>query len=129
MLLATLKAPPPRGSVQSYILQALLLKREQIDYMRTRAIVQALVNKEAGQAAMDLLREVQFPYFKATQQRDREHHIKKLMDEVSKGPLVITPHIEKRVRSRLKTRVLQRTASERADSANRISRKLSQGYL
>jgi len=92
--------------------------------MRTRALVQALVNKEEAQKALDAYRDVQMPYLPRIQKDDRQQHIKRLMDEVARGPIGITPVMPKQVRSRLKTRVIQRSEEENLAQSRRISKKI-----
>jgi len=124
LLLATLREPPPRGSLQSYVLQALLIRKDQIEYMRTRAVVQALVNKDEAQKALDAYRDAQMPYLQGVQKNDRQQHIKRLMDEVAKGAISVTPIMPKQVRSRLKTRVVQRTTEEQLAQSRRLSKQM-----
>lgn len=110
--------------MQSYVLQALLIRKDQIEYMRTRTIVQAIVNKDAADDALKSYREVQMPYLSRIQKNDRGQHIKKLMEEVARGPIGITPVMPKQVRSKLKTRVIQRTKEEQLAQDRRISKKI-----
>jgi hypothetical protein len=92
--------------------------------MRTRAIVQALVNKDKAQEALESYRDTQMPYLQSVQNKDRQQHIKRLMDEVSKGALKVTPIMPKQVRSRLKTRVVQRTEEEQRAQSRRLSKQI-----
>lgn len=92
--------------------------------MRTRAVIQALVNKEAADKALDDYRDSQMPYLRRTQKDDRQRHIKLLMDEVAKGPIGITPVMPKQVRSRLKTKVIHRSEEEQLAQVRRISKRI-----
>ena len=126
-MLATLRKPPPRGSAQAHVLQALLLRKDQIEYMRTRAIVQALVNKDAADEALKNYSETQMPYLSRIKKDDRSQHIKRLMSEVARGPMAITPVMQKQVKSKLKTRVVERnqtSTEEQVAVHRRISKKL-----
>lgn len=117
--------------MQAYVLQALLIRKDQIEYSRTRVIVQAMVtkaNQEAVDAALKDYRDAQMPYLRRVQNDDRSRHIKKLMEEVARGPIGITPVMQKRVSSKLKTRVVQRTEEERLESSRHLSKKLG-GHL
>lgn len=130
-MLATLRRPPPRGSAQSYVLQALLLRKDQIEYMRTRAIVQALVNKDAADDALKSYSEAQMPYLVGIKRTDRSQHISKLMSEVSRGPMAVSPVMQKQVKSKLKHRVVAReqvSQEEQLASTRRITKKIG-GFL
>lgn len=120
----TLRRPPPRGSAQAYVLQALLIRRDHIEYTRTRAIVQAIVNKDEANKALDLYRDTQMPYLPRVKNSERQEVIKRLMSEVAKGPMAITPVMQKQVKSKLKTRVIQRSAEERLESSRRMAKKM-----
>lgn len=85
-------------------------------------------NKEMIDSALKEYRDVQMPYLQRVQGDDRSRHIKKLMEEVARGPIGITPVMQKRVSSKLKTRVVQRSEEERVESSRRLSKKLG-GHL
>jgi len=127
-MLATLRRPPPRGSVQAYVLQALLLRRDQVEYTRTRAIIQATINKDAADEALKVYRDTLMPYLSRIQKSDRNQHIKHLMDEVARGPMSIAPVMQKQVKSKLKTRHVARSAEEELASTRRITKKIG-GHL
>lgn len=120
----TLRRPPPRGSAQSYVLQALLIRKDHIEYTRTRAIVQAIINKEEANNALELYRDTQMPYLPKVKRSERQEVIKRLMSEVSKGPMAITPVMQKQVKSKLKTKVIQRSEEERLVSSRRVASKM-----
>lgn len=123
-MLVTLRRPPPRGSAQSYVLQALLIRKDHIEYTRTRAIVQAVINKEEANNALELYRDTQMPYLPKVKRSERQDVIKRLMSEVAKGSMVITPVMQKQVKSKLKTKVVQRSEEERLVSSRRVSAKM-----
>jgi len=123
LLLATLREPPPRGSVQSYVLQALLIRKDQIEFLKVRALIQATVNKEAADKALSEYRDAQLPYLPKVQKDDRSMHIKKLMEEVGRGEMSITPVMQKRVKSKMRHKVVQRDEARNAQ-ANRIAKKV-----
>lgn len=122
-MLATLREPPPRGSVQSYVLQALIIRKDQIEYMKTRALVQALVNKEAADGALKEYSDAQMPYLPKIKKDDRSRHIGKLMEEVGRGAFSISPVMQKRVKSKMKTKVVQRS-EERLSQDRRLHKKI-----
>jgi hypothetical protein len=92
-------------------------------------VIQAIVNAEKVQEALDEYRDLQFPYFQKLQKTQRSSHIKQLMDEVKRGGIVVTPVSQaKKVKSKLKTRVLERMSQEQVEVARRISKKIG-GYI
>lgn len=76
--------------------------------MRTRAIVQAVVNKDAAEAALKEYRDTLMPYLPRAEADDKQQHIKRLVGEVARGPISVTPVVQKQVRSRLKTKMAAR---------------------
>jgi hypothetical protein len=128
-MLATMSEPPPRGSLQESVLQVLLVRLDQVDYAKTRALVTAIINAskegiDETQKELDAYRDLQFPYYKNIQKTERSDHIKRLQQEVARGPLVVTAMPEKRMKSKLKTRVVERMTPEQRATSRRLSKKL-----
>ena len=92
--------------------------------MRTLALVQAIVNKEEASKALEAYRDMQMPYLPRVQKVDRQKHIERLMAEVSKGPLKITHVMQKQAKSKLRSRVVQRSQAEQAAADKRLSGKI-----
>lgn len=89
-----------------------------------KAVVQAVVNHEAAQEALDSFREAQIPYYESQQKKHRSEHIKKLMEEVNKGPIKITRVYGKpNVKSALRTRVVKRERVQN-ERLSRLSKKM-----
>ena len=107
------------------VLQALILKKDQIEYFKTRAIIQAVVDAKEADEALKAYRDVQFPYYQKQQSSQKRAVIDQLMNEVKKGGFVVTPvGQQKKMRSRLKTRVVERTAEDQKQAALRVSNRL-----
>lgn len=85
-----------------------VLKKEQIEHARLRALAQAIVEKEKGKEVFDEYMKVAFPWLETTKRREKDDHIKVLMEEVKKGSLGIKPLWQERARSRMKHRVVER---------------------
>lgn len=96
--------------------------------MRTRAIVQAVVNKDAADDGLKNYADTLMPYMARIKKDDRSQHIKRLMEEVKRGPMSITPVMQKQVKSKLKTRVVERSTEEQVAATRRISKKLG-GFM
>lgn len=102
---------------------ALLVKKDQIEYMKTRTLVQSIINHEEAQKALEAYRDVQFPYLPNVKKTENQEHIDRLKKEVARGPLVIRAFPERKMKSKLKTRVEKMTPEQR-DISKRLSSKL-----
>jgi ACT domain-containing protein len=122
-----LHEPPPRGSLQDIVLQALLIRKDQIEYAKTRAIVQAIYDKENAQTALDQYRDAQFPYYQKLNRQEKDDRIKQLKEWIGQGSMTIRPLWAKKAKSRLKTKALSRDPADRAEATRRVSRKMK-GY-
>lgn len=123
LLMATLKEPPKYGSVRETVLIMLTLMQERSDHARLRAIVQSVVDKEKGVEAFEDYMKVAFPWIETAKGRERMDHMNKLMNEVKRGPLGVTPMAMPKVSSRLRTRV-ERAAPPDPAAMNRVYEKL-----
>jgi hypothetical protein len=91
-------------------------------------LIQTVINKDAADEALKSFRDVLMPYLPKIQKDDRSQHIKRLMSEVARGPMSITPVMQKSVKSKLKTRHVTRSAEEELASTRRITKKIG-GFL
>jgi hypothetical protein len=106
-----------------------VLKREQIEHARLRALAQAIIQKEKGKEVFDDYMNVAFPWLATSKRQEKNDHIRLLMEEVKKGQLGIKPlWQETRGRSRLRTRVVERAEKQATPQArqnmNRLYSKL-----
>lgn len=107
-----------------HVLQALVIKKDHAEYLKTRVLAQALVNKDEADKALSDYRDVQMPYVARQKKDERSVHIKQLMSEVGKGALTVTPVMQKRVTSKMRTKVVERSSDEHVASANRVAKKI-----
>lgn len=105
------------------MLQALVIKKDYAEYLKTRTLAQALVNKDEADKALTEYRDVQMPYVARQKKDERNVHIKQLMSEVGKGALTVTPVMQKRVTSKMRTKVVERS-EEHIAAANRVTKKI-----
>ena len=103
-----------------------VLKREQVEHVRLRALAQAIINKEKGPEVFDEYMKIAFPWLESKKQREKSDHVQILMDEVKKGGLAIKPlWQEQKIRSRMKTKVVERGSSPQTRAAmNKLYDKL-----
>lgn len=96
-----------------------VLKKEQIEHARLRALAQSIIAKEKGKEVFDEYMKVAFPWLETQKKRDVSEHIRILNDEVKRGGLGIKPlwsGQDSRMRSRLKTKVVEREGAPRKSS-------------
>lgn len=104
MLFSTLREPPRPGSLRESLLILYVLKKEQIEHARLRTLAQALVDKEKAVEVFQEYQKTAFPWIATQKRRDKEEHIRLLLEEVKRGVLGIRPLWEQ-PRSKLKERV------------------------
>lgn len=102
MLFETLREPPPVGSLREFVLTLYVLQRDRIEHARFRALAQTLVDKEKGIEAFDEYRNTHFPWLEAAKRRDKEEHVRVLMNEIKRGVIGIKPLMDKPMKSRLR---------------------------
>jgi hypothetical protein len=108
VLLQTLRAPPPKGSLRELVLTLLIIKKEQIEYQKVRALAQAIVDQKAGVEAFADYSEAAFPWKKTQKKRDSAQFIDFLNEEIKRGPISIDlTKQEKKVVSKLRTKMVQ----------------------
>ena len=87
-----------------------VLKKEQVEHARLRALAQAIISKDKGKEVFDEYMKVAFPWLETQKKRERIDHVRILKDEVKKGALGIKPlWQDSPMRSRLKTKVVERS--------------------
>lgn len=104
-----------------------VLKKEQIEHARLRALAQSIIAKEKGKEVFDEYMKVAFPWLETQKKRDTAEHVRILMDEVKKGGLGIKPlwQGQDKMRSRLKTKVVERAEAQRTpEQLSKLSKKL-----
>ena len=124
LLLETLRAPPPKGSLQESALILLLMKLESIEHARFRALAQITVDKDKGVEAFEEYMKIAFPYLDAAKRRDRKEFTDLLQQEIMRGPLRVIHVAQKKVRSRLKDRYVKRQAPRPQQELNQLYSKM-----
>lgn len=79
-----------------------------MEVSQTFALIQTMVKPDKASEAFEDYRKARFPWVESSKKKSRAADIKQLMDEVKRGPLVVTPQISPRLKSHLKARVLER---------------------
>lgn len=99
------------GSIQELVLTLLLMKREQIEHARLRALAQIQIDPKQGMTAFEEYMKLAFPWAETVKKRETAAHMKLLEAEIKKGPLAVTAARDetKKMRSRLKAKVVERT--------------------
>lgn len=108
-MLATLRGLPPRGSIQESVLIVLQLKQEEVNHARMRALSQIMIDKDKGVETFEEYMRAAFPWVESSRKKERADQIRKLQEEVNRGPMSVQPLWQKPIRSRLKTRTEDNT--------------------
>jgi len=87
----------------------LLIKREENELAKWKALVQAIVKPDAGPTSWDEYFKTAFPWVEVAKGREKDDFIKRLKIEVSRGPIEISKKQDATAfRSRLKAKVINR---------------------
>lgn len=106
-----------------------VLKKEQIEHARLRALAQAIVSKDKGKEVFEEYMNVAFPWLETAKKRERADHVRLLMDEVKKGSLGIRPlWQDTQMRSRLRTRVVERQVPQDKPVARKSREEMNKLY-
>lgn len=85
-----------------------MLKQEEIELAKTRAMVQSIIKKDAGPDAWKDYYQVVYPWIETAQKQEKEQWIARLNEEVKQGPLAVIARHDAPFRSRLKARTIPR---------------------
>ena len=88
-----------------------MLKKEQIEHARLRALAQAIVSKEKGKEVFDDYMKTAFPWLEKQKKQTHGDVIKALNAEVSRGSLGIKPLWQAKTQGRHKTRTVEKAAA------------------
>ena len=100
------------------------MKLESIEHAKFRAQAQLVLDKEKGAEAFEDYMKIAFPYAESAKQRDRDEYIKHLNDEISTGAIQITSVEEPKMKSRMKTKMMQRNTPQTPNEANDLYKKI-----
>jgi hypothetical protein len=105
-----------------------VLKRDEMEHARLRALATAIINKEKAVEAFDDYMKAAFPWLETQKHRDRQDSIKLLNEEIKRnaGGFSIKPlWAEKnKIRSRLKTKVVEGSIPRSKKEMDSIYNKL-----
>ena len=103
----------------------LLMRLESIEHARFRASAQIIIDKDKGVEAFEDYMKIAFPYLDALKRRDRGEFLKALNKEVARGAITVTPVMPTRIKSKLKTRMVQRSKPQTREEADRLYQRLN----
>lgn len=115
MMYDIMKELPPRGSVREALMISIRLRRDVQDLYRTFTVTQAIRDKgETGEPtieAFNKFRESIMPFTSGTTRQADQEVVKRLEEEVSRGPLQVRKVMETpKIKSRLQ-RIARKTAN------------------
>jgi hypothetical protein len=106
-----LREPPEKGSLRESVLLLYVMKQQQIAFLRDLALAQVIVSKKYD-VFEDYQKEM-FPWLETAKKRDKVDHIKKLIEEVQRGPISVSaspvPSVKSRLNSKIKRVVMSDT--------------------
>jgi len=96
LLFASLQKPPPRGSLQEWVLILYLDRVEAIEHAKFRALIQVMLlsgaeDQSAGTEAFDEYMKQAFPNLETKKGKKQEAMMKVLKEWVGLGALSVTP--------------------------------------
>jgi hypothetical protein len=101
------------------------LMQERSNHARLRAVVQSTVDKEQGVQAFEDYMKVAFPWIETAKGRERMDYMKKLVNEVRRGPLSVSPMAMPRVKSRTREKLEKNQAKPDPAAMSRLYEKLA----
>jgi hypothetical protein len=87
-------------------------------------LTQAQVNPQEGPKAYDEYVKIRYPYLETAKKREKDETISRLLAEVNKGPLRITPLGDTSVKSKLHTKFMKTQSERTSEVASRLMRKI-----
>lgn len=110
------------------MLMLFVLKKEQTEHARLRALATAIVNKEKTKEAFEDYMKLAFPWIEGQKKKDASYYSKILLEHVKNGALNITPLTDEtaRMKSRLKAKVIERAAPDPAKKKEQLDRLYKQ---
>lgn len=124
LLLRTLRAPPPKGSLQESALILYLIRQEDIEHARFRALAQIIVDKKKGVETFDDYMKIAFPYMESVKAKEKSEVIEQLKKEISRGAIGITPIVAQKIKSKLKSKVAQRQVPQTREESNALYKRM-----
>jgi len=123
-LLQTLRAPPKVGSLLESVLILLLMKQENIEHARFRALAQIMINQEKGVEAFEEYMKMAFPYLEATKRKQSEGVAKMIDAEIRRGAFAITPQAQTPIKSKMHSKAATRKVGLTRDQADSLYGKM-----
>lgn len=84
-----------------------VIMKERVDHAKMRALMQGIVDKDKGPEVFEEYMKMAFPWIETAKGREKTDHMKKLLAEINRGPIGVTPlpGFNKQIKSRLKERI------------------------
>ena len=100
-----------------------VLQKERVEHTRLRALAQLQLNKEEGIKAFDEYMKTAFPWLESQKKKQDNDFVRILNEEVKKGGLAIQGPLwqENKLRSRIRSRVVERTQPTPAERARQAA--------
>lgn len=99
-----------------------VLMLEEREYMRDLATAQLMIDKDHGMKKFNEYQKKRFPWTETATNRDKDMYKQILLDELKKGPLLVRPMGNNKVKSRLISK-----ATKTDGKSNELYKKLGKG--
>lgn len=108
---------PPKGSLQESVLVLYVLKKEQIEHARLRALAQAMTVKEKAKEAFEDYMKVAFPWLETQKKREYDAARAVLMKEIASGQVLGVKPLWMKSSSSVRSRLVKKVEASSADRA------------
>lgn len=124
-MLRTLREPPEKGSPQEWVLRTVILRLEEVEHLKLRALAQIMLNKEKGNDAWKEYVDAAFPYIENARKQQEAALVQRLQKEVTRGVLGIKPLWQQTKRSAAVSRIRAKYDNvARTDEDRRLYKKM-----
>lgn len=102
ILLNTLSAPPPVGSLRESVLAHLIFQMEQAEHYRFTIMAELELDKEKAVNMFSDYFKLAFPFVESSEKQKSDQMAAIMKREIASGPLAMTPLKAKKMRSRMR---------------------------
>lgn len=100
------------------------MRLENIEHAKFRAQAQIFMDQDKGIEAFEEYMKIAFPYLESAKKREKADHIKALEQWTKQGPLMVTPMLSPKMKSRMRHKVIEVDRKRDPEKANRLYQKM-----
>lgn len=99
---------PGKGTLREAVLIAFVQRTQDVEHAKLRALAQIIIDPKQGIEAFNDYLKAAYPHLEVDKNNQKKSHIEAMMAEIKRGPMQVKAQGEVRVRSRLKTKHIER---------------------